>query len=182
MNATLNRKEYVELVGRGQPDAYPKSTEDVVSELRERGFDARVPALDYLIRKNVVSPPREGRNYQWRTKHVDRAAAVLEEQQCFLPRTWCNIELGISAAQRIRALRIAVWSAIDEFEVELREDESVFVMHVHPPRLSRDGLVEFTLCEDTQRDLETRRGELQTYDRTMMPDEIAWRKRRSKQQ
>jgi len=177
----LNRAEYEELIGRGEPDEYPKSTEQVVAELRSRGYDVRDPAIDYLIRKETVNPPRDGRNYQWGPDHIDQAAEALEEQECYLPKTWCNIELGISAAQRIRALRIAVWTTIDEYEAELTENADNFVMHVHPPRMSRDGFVEYTLCEDVKRELMARRGELRRYKGIMMPDEIAWRKQKTEQ-
>ncbi len=121
MRATLNRDEYEELICRGEPDEFPKNAEQVVSELKSRGYDAGIPTLDYLIRKGTVAPSRTGRNYEWKPKHVEQAAAALEEQKTFQPRTWSNLDLGISAAQRIRALRIAVWMAIDEFDAEVPE-------------------------------------------------------------
>jgi len=180
MAATLSRAEYEELIWRGDPDEYPKSTEEAVTELRNRGYDVRPPVLDYFIRKGVVSPKRSGRKYEWTKGDIDQAAEECENHQIFKPTTWCNLELGISAAQRIRALREAVWTAIDEFEAEVPEDEDWFLMTVHPPRMSRDGWVEFTLADDMRAYLEQRRGELRSYKRIMTPDEKAWRKKRSK--
>jgi len=182
VNATLNREEYEAVICRGQPDEYPKNTEQAATELRTRGYDARPQSLDYLIRKGEVAPDREGRNYEWQPEDVDQAADSLAAEEAFTSRTWCNIELGISAAQRIRALREAVWGAINEFEAEVPESEDWFVMHVHTPRMSRDGWVEFTLADDMRAALETRRGELRSYNRIMLPDEKAWRRKQARKQ
>ena len=51
MGNILGREAYEEFACYGMPDDYPKSTEEAAAELRKRGGDASVPALNYLIKQ-----------------------------------------------------------------------------------------------------------------------------------
>ncbi len=152
MAVTLNRDAYVEFVCFGEPDEYPKNTEQVALELRSRGYDATVPVLNYLIKQELVKPDRgDGRNYKWSAKDVEKAAAELDERQSYTPSAICNNVLGIDYAQYHEALRDAMDEVREEFGEVIVPANSVpdwFIMHVHPPRMSRDGYVSFTLCDD----------------------------------
>lgn len=152
MAATLGRQAYEQFICFGEPDDYPKSTEEVVIELRSRGFDASVPALNYMIRQRTVTPDREGgRNYKWYPKDVDLAAQDFEERQTYTPSAICNMVLGIDAEQYHRALRDAMDEVREEFGevvVPANSTPDWFVMHVHPPRMGHDGHVSFSLCDD----------------------------------
>jgi hypothetical protein len=61
MSNTLSADGYLEFGCFGHSDEYPKSTEQVAVEFRSRGFNATVPALNYMIRQGKVQPDREGR-------------------------------------------------------------------------------------------------------------------------
>jgi hypothetical protein len=160
MAVTLSHEAYEEFVCFGRPDEYPKSTQDVVSELRCRGYDASVPVLNYLIRQEKVTPSREGRNYEWEPEHVEQVARYLEDQEAYTPAAVCNAVLGIDFEQYHRALRDAMDEVREEFGEVIVPVNSVpdwFVMHVHPPRLKGDGYVSFTLCDDVRERLEDQR-------------------------
>jgi hypothetical protein len=159
MAVTLNREAYVEFVCFGEPDEYPKNTEQVAMELRSRGYDATVPVLNYIIKQGLVSPNRgDGRNYKWSAKDVDQAAAELDERQAYTPSAICNNVLGIDYEQYHRALRDAMDEVREEFGEVIVPVNSVpdwFVMHVYPPRTHSDGYVSFTLCDDIRAGLKS---------------------------
>lgn len=60
------------------------------------------------------------------------------------------------------------------------ESEDWFAMRVDPPRISRDGWGEFTRADGTRAALETRRRELRSYNRIMLQDEKAWRRKQGR--
>lgn len=156
MANTLGREAYVEFKCFGVADDYPKSTEQAASELKARGYDASVPVLNYLIKQGKVAPPRDGRNYGWRPKDIDRAAAELDEQGAYTLEANTFRYLGIDAEQYHRALGEAWDKVRQEFGdagTSINPVPDYFVMHVHPPRLGRDGFVEFTLSPDMARPL-----------------------------
>jgi hypothetical protein len=160
MSITLSRKEYVELVLFGFPDEYPKNTQQSVRELRSMGYDATETRLNYYIKRRHAGPGTDGgRNLKWYPKDIDAAAKVLAEEGHFTPEAMMNNLLGISYGQRLGAL----WEAWKALEKEFRGQLSVnpvqdyFVMHVHPPRVARDGWVEFTPCDDVIKGLKGQR-------------------------
>ena len=61
---------------------YPRRTESALSELRQRGYDANLAILEFLIRSGVVSP--EGPNEKsllWTKDEIDAVADYLEQQE-----------------------------------------------------------------------------------------------------
>lgn len=56
----------------------------------------------------------QGGKREWQPEVIDQAADASSAEEAFTLRIWCNMKLGISAAQRIRTLHEAVWVAIDD--------------------------------------------------------------------
>lgn len=69
---------------------YPTNIGAAVDELRQRGYDARVDTLNYLIRKGVVDEAAEGPRSlpSWTKKRIDQVARWMEQQQMFSPKGW----------------------------------------------------------------------------------------------
>ncbi len=157
MSNTLSAEGYLEFRCFGDPDEYPKTTEKAAAELRSRGFDATVPALNYMIRQGKVQPDREGRNYEWQQEHIEAAAREFEEDRTFNIEGQTFLYLGINADQFHRALAEAWDKVREEFgdgNTAINPSLGSFVMTVHPPRGGHDAFVEFTLCEDSRRKLQ----------------------------
>lgn len=157
MAITLGRNGYTQYGSSGSPDCYPKSTALAASELRCRGFEATVPTLSYLVKLGTVEPKRDGRSYAWTPSDIDRAAAYFEDKEAYSAFGHTNQMLGIDAEQYHRALRLAmdeVRERYGEQAVPTNDIAEWFVMHVHPPRVSWDGYVTFTLCDDVAAELE----------------------------
>lgn len=71
------------------PD-YPLTTEQVVAQLRKRGFNVDFFGLSYLVRKGKVTPTREGqKNYRWDEADVEIAVDHFEQE-----RQWLNSYLA----------------------------------------------------------------------------------------
>ena len=156
MSNTLSAEGYVEFTCFGDPDEYPKATEQVAAELRSRGFNATVPALNYMIRQGKVQPHRDGRNYEWQPEHIEAAAEEFAADGAFTPEGQTFLYLGINADQVYRALSEAWDKVRDEFGdgvTSIRPSLDDFVMTVHPPRGEHDALVQFTLCDDSRKKL-----------------------------
>ena len=151
MGCTLTRDAYVELLGFGEPDEYPKNTAAAKTELRRRGYDATVPALNYLIRQGKVTPARDGsRNYRWLPQDIDLAAQELEARKAYTPLAVCAMVLGIDLVQYHRALHEAMDGVRKEFGQAIAPVRDWLIMHVQRPCLGRDGHVSFTLCDDVR--------------------------------
>jgi hypothetical protein len=107
---------------------YPKSTPKAAMELRSRGLDADPASLDYLIKRGMIpAPGGEGRNREWLPKHVDAAAAYLDEQQRYVPGTVARMFFNIDPADDVRAQQEAFAANPD-----LPPDPSYFVMEILP--------------------------------------------------
>lgn len=92
-----------------RPDTamYPLTTSAVVGELRARGYQTDFAGLSYLIRKNLVTPEREGqRNYRWSQESVDQATQLLEEQASFIPSFLVMEISGVDPLQRELSLSL----------------------------------------------------------------------------
>ncbi len=107
MSVILSREAYLEFRCFGMGDDYPKSTEQASSELRTRGCDSNVPALNYLIKQGRVQPNRNGRNYEWSADDIDQAARVFEEQGALTPQAHAFLWHGIHADVYHKALHEA---------------------------------------------------------------------------
>jgi len=156
MAITLNREAYNEFRCFGMPDDYPKDIRDAVSELRRRGYGASLALLQYLVEERLVTP----RDDRWTEADIDDAARELDEREAYTSEAMYFLHLGVDAAGYFRALHEA-WDRVrDEFgdaATPVNPNSDCFIMTVHPPRFSRDGYVEFTLCDDARRDLEAER-------------------------
>lgn len=153
MSNTLSAEGYLAFRCLGDPDEYPKSTEQVAVELRSRGFNATVPALNYMIRQRKVQPDREGRNYEWQQEHIEAAAREFGEEGAYNLEGQTFLYLGINADQFYRAFAEAWDKVRDEFGdgvTSIKPSLSDFIMTVHPPRGDQDALVQFTLCDDSR--------------------------------
>lgn len=156
MSVILSREAYLEFRRFGMGDDYPKSTEQASSELRTRGCDSNVPALNYLIKQGKVQPVRKGRNYEWSAADIDQAAQVFEALGALTPEAHAFIWLGIHADVYYKALHDAWINLRDEFgevAVPLPPNPDFFIAQFHPPRIGLPGSVEFTLCEDSREQL-----------------------------
>jgi hypothetical protein len=156
MSVILSREAYLEFRCFGMGDDYPKSTEQASSELRTRGCDSNVPALNYLIKRGRVQPNRNGRNYEWSADDIDQAARVFEEQGALTPQAHAFLWHGIHADVYYKALHEAWIKLCDEFGeavVPLPPNSDYFISHFYPPRMGLSGTVEFTLCEDSRAQL-----------------------------
>ena len=158
MAVTLSREEYVRFKALGEPDEYPKSTTLAGAELRVRGYDATEERLNYLVKQGRVRPKREGRVYGWRERDIDQAAALLDEALAYGPEAQLNRLLDLDFGQREEALHAAWAKLAEEFPGQLPAKPVLdyFVLHIHPPRLTRLGQVEYVLCQDVRRELEAR--------------------------
>lgn len=157
MSIIVSREAYLEFRRFGMADEYPKSTEQASSELRARGCDSNVPALNYLIKQGKVQPVRNGRNYEWSSADIDQAAQVFEEQGALTPEAHAFVWHGIHPDAYYKALHEAWINLRDEFgevAVPLSPDSDFFITHFHPPRIGLPGSVEFTLCEDSREKLQ----------------------------
>jgi hypothetical protein len=157
MSEVLSRKAYQQYKCFGRVSDYPKSTEEAASELRTRGCDATVPALNYLIKQGRIKPKRQGRNYEWSASNIDQAASHFEEQEALTPQAHALQWLGIDADIYFEALYEAWIKLGDEFgeaAVPLPPNPDFFVSHFYPPRMAHPGRVEFTLCDDSREQLE----------------------------
>lgn len=156
MSVILSREAYLEFRCFGMGDDYPKSTEQASSELRTRGCDSSVPALNYLIKQGRVQPKRSGRNYEWSADDIDQAAQVLEEQGALTPQAHAFLWHGIHADVYHKTLHEAWIKLGDEFgeaAVPLPPNADCFISHFYPPRMGLSGTVEFTLCDDSREQL-----------------------------
>jgi hypothetical protein len=156
MSVILSREAYLEFKCFGMGDEYPKSTEQASSELKTRGCDSSVPALNYLIKQGRVQPKRNGRNYEWSVTDIDHAACVFEEQGALTPEANAFLWHGIHADVYYQGLYEAWVELVDEFgeaAVPLPPNSDYFISHFHPPRMGLSGNVEFTLCEDSREQL-----------------------------
>lgn len=156
MSVILSRVAYLEFRCFGIEDDYPKSTEQASNELRTRGCDSSVPALNYLIKQGRVQPSRNGRNYEWSADEIDQAATVFEEQGALTPQANAFLWLGIHADVYFKTLHEAWIQLGEEFgesAVPLTPTADYFVCHFHPPRMGLSGTVEFTLCDDSREQL-----------------------------
>ena len=156
MSVILSREAYLEFRCFGMGDDYPKSTEQASSELRTRGCDSNVPALNYLIKQGRVQPNRNGRNYEWSGDDIDHAARVFEEQGALTPQAHAFLWHGIHA-DVYHKLLYAAWIRLgDEFgeaAVPLPPNSDYFISHFYPPRMGLGATVEFTLCDDSREHL-----------------------------
>ena len=156
MSVILSREAYFEFKCFGIGDDYPKSTEQASIELRTRGCDSSVPALNYLIKQGGVQPNRNGRNYEWSVFDIDRAAGVFAKQSALTPQANAFLWHGIHADVYYKELHDAWIKLGDEFgeaAVPLPPNSDYFVSHFHPPRMGLSGTVEFTLCDDSRKQL-----------------------------
>jgi hypothetical protein len=156
MSVILSREAYLEFKCFGMADEYPKSTEQASSELRTRGCDSSVPALNYLIKQGRVQPERNGRNYEWSAADIDHAAAIFEEQGTLTPQANAFLWHGIHADVYFKTLHeewIKLGDEFGEAAVPLPPNSDYFVSHFHPPRMGLSGSVEFTLCDDSREQL-----------------------------
>lgn len=160
MGLILGREAYLEFMCFGMPDEYPKSTEQAAQELRARGGDASVPALNYLIKQQRVAPVRNGRNYEWHPEHIDQVAQMLDEQAAYTRPFIVFEQLGINSEEFFRSLAKA-WDEVRETYGEpatpVNPNQDSFVWTYHPPSWTRDGYVEFTLRDDVRQSLEQER-------------------------
>ena len=153
MSVILSRAAYLKFRCAGNRDAYPKSTEHASSELRTRGCDSNVPALNYLIKQGRVQPNRNGRNYEWSAEDIDQAALAFEEQRALTPQAYAFLWHGIHADVYHKLLYEAWIRLGDEFgeaAVPLPPDSDYFISHFYPPRMGLGATVEFTLCDDSR--------------------------------
>lgn len=156
MSVILSREAYLEFRCGGRGEDYPKSTEQASSELRTRGCDSSVPALNYLIKQGRVQPNRNGRNYEWSAEDVDQAALVFEEQGALTSQAHSFLWHGIHADSYHRVLYEAWINLRKEFgeaAVPFPPNADYFVSHFYPPRMGLSGTVEFTLCDDSHEQL-----------------------------
>lgn len=117
-------------------DEYPKPTGAAVTELRSRGYDARVPQLDYLVRRGTIPHPGgEGRNRLWSAESIDAAADYFEREQIYTPGTMARYFKNIDPAQDIEAMQEAERAS---------PDVSDFVMTIIP---GRPGASEYSRVE-----------------------------------
>jgi hypothetical protein len=150
MAITLGRKAYVEFKCFGMPDEYPKDTQDAVSELRRRGYDASDAVLFYLVEERRVTLDRDGK---WTEAAIDQAAEQLYEMERFTIEANTFLYIGVDATQYFRALQQAWDKVRDEFgdaATPINPNSDSFVMKVFPPRRDRDGYVEFELADDSR--------------------------------
>lgn len=182
MGNILGREAYLEFKCYGLPDRYPKSTEEAAKELRARGGDASVPALNYLIKQGKVAPVRDGRNYQWHPEHIDQVAVLLDEARAYTRPFIVFEQLGINSEEFHRTLAKA-WDELRETygaaATPINPNQDSFVWTYHPPSFVREGYVEFTLRDDVRRDLEREREMTKGVKGFTMPAEQ--KRRRAKQ-
>jgi hypothetical protein len=92
---------------QGHSIVYPKTTLGACRELQVRGLNASVPALNDLIRRRLVRPPRAGRNYQWFPEQIDWAAEYLDQQEEWTATTqFCRVA-DLEFGQVVKAYRVA---------------------------------------------------------------------------
>lgn len=128
MRYDLKREDFEEMYGTGNSD-YPKTTVQVVMELRTRGLDVRQPMLDYAIKRGFLPDPAvEGvKNRQWSRELIDAAADYFYGEGFWTPYTTTCHYLNLDPAQLKR----------EEDETlrkhpELRGDRSYLVMTIYP--------------------------------------------------
>lgn len=125
MRHVLSRSEFEELFG---PQSYPKRTAAAASELVSRGLKANATTLDYLAKTGVVAVPQsDGGRRLWERRHIEQAAAHLDEIESFTPGTWRHVIEDTSPAQDMRAFREACGNTPD-----LPPDPTYFVRTVTP--------------------------------------------------
>ena len=91
----------------GGSAVYPKTTLGACGELQLRGLDASAPALDYMIRRKLVSPARIGRNYQWYPEQIDWAAEHFDRQCKWAATTqFCRVS-NLEFGQVVKAYHLA---------------------------------------------------------------------------
>lgn len=149
MAITLDREAYEEFRCFGLPDEYPKDIRAAVMELRQRGYDASVAVLNYLIEQDRLRLTSDG----WSAPDIDAAATELADLEQYTPEAHAMALLGLDAEQYHRALAEAWDRVAKEFgdaAVSVSPNPDYFIMHVYPPRFGWDGYVEFTLCEDAR--------------------------------
>ena len=153
MAITLSREAYLEFRCFGMADQYPKDVRDVVTELRRRGYDASVALLQYMVEEGLAEPD----GAYWPESDIDATAQELEEREAFTSEAQFFLHLGVDAAEYFRALH-AAWDKLrDEFgdaATPINPAPDYFIMTVHPPRMDRDGYVEFALTDDARCGLE----------------------------
>jgi hypothetical protein len=91
----MSRGEY-DRIRKGRQ--YPANIGAAADELRQRGYDANVDTLNYLIRKGVIDEAPEGPRSQpsWTKKRIDQAAKWMEQNGWYSPKGWfwnvCDID------------------------------------------------------------------------------------------
>lgn len=167
---TLDREAYLEYRCFGMPDEYPKDMRDAVSEVRRRGYDASIAKLQYMIETEEVVPETD----RWTEQDIDAAAEVLAENDDFAQQAIYFLYLGVDAKEYFKTLHEAWDKVRDEFGdavVPINPVEDYLVMTVHPPRMSRDGYVEFELCDDIRQYLTEQRAACRDMKGLRMPAE-----------
>lgn len=92
---------------QGYSLVYPKTTLGACRELQLRGLNASVPALNYLIRRGLVRPPRTGRNYEWLPDQIDWAAEHFHQREEWTATTqFCRVA-DLEFGQVVKAYRVA---------------------------------------------------------------------------
>ncbi|MEX2185624.1 MAG: hypothetical protein WD875_02475, partial [Pirellulales bacterium] len=142
MAITLDREAYEEFRCFGLPDEYPKDIRSAVTELRQRGYDASVAVLNYLVEEIRVRLADDAR---WSAEDIDAAASELADLERYTAEAQMFAQLGVDAEQYHRALALAWDKVAEEFgdaAVSLNPVPDYFIMHVYPPRLGHEGYVE----------------------------------------
>ncbi len=143
MAITLSREAYVKFRRFGRPDQYPKDIRGVEKELQQRGYDASVSVLQYLIEEDLIDPKSD----RWTEADIDAAARELEEREAYNAESQFFLHLDVDAAEYFQALHSAwegVRRTVGRETTPIEPDREYFVMTVHPRRGERDGYVEFT--------------------------------------
>lgn len=149
MAITLSREAYLEFRCFGMADRYPKDVRAAVTELRRRGYDASVALLQYMVEEGLAEPEGD----YWSEADIDAVAEELDERELYTSESQFFLHLGVDAAEYFRALH-AAWDKVrDEFgdaATPVNPAPDYFIMTVHPPRMDREGSVEFTLTDDAR--------------------------------
>jgi hypothetical protein len=138
--------------------------------LRQRGYDASVAVLNYLVEENRVRLADDAR---WSAEDIDAAASELADRQRYTDEALMFARLDIDAEQYHRALALAWDKVAEEFgdaAVAINPNSDYFIMHVHPPRLGQEGFVEFELCDDVKPILVRNREAMKGVIPIVMPD------------
>ena len=89
LGPTMTTAEWVEFKPLSQPFLKPEishpplysKTNQVAAILRESGWDIDAPKLDYFIRKGIITPAKNGKDYVWPLAMIDDLRKYLESIQ-----------------------------------------------------------------------------------------------------